>query len=86
MNWKFSRKVIEIKKSNHRLLSWNCISRSCYSCSRTVKSRAIKVSFEPKAGITFNTHILKQALFALIGIGIVVLRNKASQIINVGKR
>ena len=46
--------------------------------------RAIKVSFEPKARTAWHTHPLGQTLFVLSGIGLVGLRNKAPQIINVG--
>ena len=72
------------KKSNLRLLSWCCISRSYYSYSRTSRVRAIKVSFEPKARTAWHTHPLGQTLFVLSGISLVGLRNKAPQIINVG--
>ena len=46
--------------------------------------RVIKVSFEPKAWTAWHTHPLGQTLFVLSGIGLVGLRNKAPQIINVG--
>ena len=46
--------------------------------------RAIKVSFEPKARTDWHTHPLGQTLFVLSGIGLVGLKNKAPQIINLG--
>ena len=46
--------------------------------------RAIKVSFEPKARTAWHTHPIVQTLFVLSGIGLLGLRNKAPQIINVG--
>ena len=46
--------------------------------------RAIKVSFEPKSRTAWHTHPLGQTLFVLSGIGLVCLRNKIPQIINVG--
>ena len=48
------------------------------------KVRAVKVSFEPKARTAWHFHPLGQTLFVLSGLGLIGLRNKSPQIINVG--
>ena len=46
--------------------------------------RALKVSFEPKSRTSWHTHPLGQTLFVISGIGLVGLRNKTPQLINLG--
>ena len=48
------------------------------------ESRALSVSFEPKARTAWHTHPLGQTLYVISGIGLIGLRNEAPQLIKAG--
>ena len=68
-------------------LDWfhgNAMQDPIIEAPEPARVRALKVSFEPKARTAWHTHPLGQTLFVLSGVGLIGLRNKAPQIINVG--
>ena len=83
MNWKFSRKVVEVKKVISYYFHGIVFQDPIIVAPEPSRVRAIKVSFEPKARTAWHTHPLGQTLFVLSRICFVELRNKAPQIINV---
>ena len=72
------------KKASSDYFFGNVFQDAIIEAPEPARVRAIKVSFEPKARTAWHTHPLGQTLFVLSGIGLVGLRNKAPQIINVG--
>ena len=48
------------------------------------RHRSLKVLFEAGARTAWHTHPLGQTLYVLSGVGLVALRNKAPQLINLG--
>ena len=72
------------KKASSDYFHGNVFQDAIIEAPEPARVRAIKVSFEPKARTAWHTHPLGQTLFVLSGIGLVGLRNKTPQIINVG--
>ena len=72
------------KKASSDYFHGNVLQDPIIEAPEPARVRAIKVSFEPKARTAWHTHPLGQTLFVVSGVGLVGLRNKATQIINVG--
>ena len=72
------------RKASSEYFTGNVWQDPIIEAAEPARVRALRVAFEPEARTAWHTHPLGQTLYIISGTGLIGLRNKAPQTINVG--